>query len=121
MTSAVKPKSVLVGFAACPLCGGKTHVKRIDAEGKKPYSHCLDEHDKGCSHTLYTYNTQQAAMLMSMTRPLQSGAAVPIHATTTPTPTGEPEAPTPTATGGDAGDAVPAVPVVSAPARRRLF
>lgn len=65
-----KPKSVLIGFGVCPLCGGKTHVKRIDAEGKRPYSHCLDEHDRGCSHTHYATNAQQDALMRGHMRPL---------------------------------------------------
>lgn len=69
----IKPKSVLIGFSVCPLCGGKTHVKRIEADGKRPYSHCLDEHDKGCSHTHYATNAGQEALMLAKTRPLAIG------------------------------------------------
>jgi hypothetical protein len=95
--AAAKPKSVLVGFSTCPLCGGKTHVKRIEAEGKRPYSHCLDEFDHGCSHTHYATNPGQERLMLAKTRPVA-----------TPTPTRPPEPakgddkppspPTPTAT-----------------------
>lgn len=75
--AAEKPKSVLIGFSTCPLCGGKTHVKRIDAAGKRAYSHCLDEHDKGCSHTHYATNAQQEALMVGKMRALAVGAPTP--------------------------------------------
>jgi hypothetical protein len=115
MASTDKPKSVLVGFSVCPLCGGKTHVKRIDLDGKKPYSHCLDEHDQGCSHTLYTYNAQQAGLLMAKTRPVPGQVVAPTVASPIPTG-GEGAPPTATATPAEDTTTKPAKP-----ARRGLF
>lgn len=83
--AADKAKSVLVGFSVCPLCGGKTHVKRKEEDGKRAYSHCLDEHDKGCSHTHHSTNAQQEALMLGKTRKLQ---ALP---SATPTPGTQPE------------------------------
>lgn len=88
--AADKPKSVLIGFGVCPLCGGKTHVKKIDAEGKRPYSHCLDEYDKGCSHSHHATNPQQDALMRGLMRPIAG-------AQPTASPTAAPE-PAPTAT-----------------------
>lgn len=104
MTAAARPKSVLIGFSVCPLCGGKTHVKRIDAEGKRPYSHCLDEHDKGCSHTHYATNAQQEALMLAKMRPLAGPTPSPSPA---PAPAPEP------------ASAPAAAPAPAAPARRR--
>lgn len=115
MGAADKPKSVLVGFSVCPLCGGKTHVKRIDAAGKRPYSHCLDEHDKGCSHTHYATNAQQEALMLGKTRPLKSPTPSP---TQEPAPEPAPPAPSPAPTPSP----TPASPAPSpAPVKRRAF
>lgn len=93
-----KPKSVLIGFGVCPLCGGKTHVKRIDAEGKRPYSHCLDEHDKGCSHQHHATNPQQDKLMREKMRPLApSPGPTPPSPTPTPTPPRQDDPPAPPA------------------------
>lgn len=69
-------RSALLGFSACPLCGGKTHVKRrTDVEGKKPYSHCLDETEVGCNHTHYAKNPTEERLMLAKMRPLPGGAA----------------------------------------------
>lgn len=109
--AADKPKSVLIGFGVCPLCGGKTHVKRIDAEGKKPYSHCLDEHDKGCSHTHYATNAQQEALMRGLMRPI---APLP-SATPAAAPAADPAPAPPSPPSATAPAAAPA------PRRRGLF
>lgn len=93
--------SVLLGFGLCPLCGGKSHVKRKDEPGKKAYSHCVDEHDMGCSHTHYATNARQEALMIEKMRPIKAlwSAA--------PTPS-EPSPPSPTATGSVNVEPVPA-------------
>lgn len=81
-TAAKGAPSVLLGFSVCPLCGGKTHVKQKQEDGKRPYSHCLDEHDAGCSHTHYATNAAQARLMMDKTRPVKplAGEATPTQA-----------------------------------------
>lgn len=100
-----KPKSVLIGFGVCPLCGGKTHVKRIDAEGKRPYSHCLDEHDQGCSHQHHATNAQQDRLMRERMRPL-----APLPSATPPSP------PTPTPAAAAPTEPEPAATPVEQPA-----
>lgn len=75
-----KAKSVLIGFSTCPLCGGKTHVKRIDAPSKRAYSHCLDERDLGCSHTHYSTNAAQEGLMLGKMRPAGTPAPAPAPA-----------------------------------------
>jgi len=106
-----KPKSVLIGFGVCPLCAGKTHVKRIDAPGKRPYSHCLDEHDKGCSHTHYATNAQQDGLMRGLMRPIK-----PLEPSATPS-----AAPAPAATQEPAPTPTPPSATAPKPKRRGLF
>lgn len=119
--AADKPKSVLIGFSVCPLCAGKTHVKRIDAPGKRAYSHCLDEHDMGCSHTHYATNAQQEELMVGGMRRLGGASATPIAAPAVPTvePVLE-AAPTPTPTPVETKPSAPPLPK-AAPVRHGLF
>jgi len=109
----IKPKSALIGFSVCPLCGGKTHVKKIEAEGKRPYSHCLDEHDQGCSHTHYATNAQQEKLMLAKTRPLGGATATATQAA--PAPVQAPEQAAPSVV------APSTPPPATAPKRRGLF
>lgn len=118
--------SDLIGFYVCPLCQGKTHVKRKNEAGKRAYSHCLDEHDQGCSLTIHTHTAGQERLLLAAMRPLALGGptATPVAAPSpTPTPTPTPATgPTPTAT--LAPTATPADTPTATPAkptRRGIF
>lgn len=104
---ATETRSALLGFGVCPLCGGKTHIKRRqDVPGKRPYSHCQDEHDQGCNHTHYTKNAVEERLMLAKMRPLASAPAAPAPG---PAPAPTPAAPAP----------APAAPAPApAPARR---
>lgn len=108
---------MLLGFSVCPLCGGKTHVKRKQEDGKRPYSHCLDEHDTGCSHTHYATNKAQEALMLAKTRALKPLAG---EGSPTPTPAAEPApTPTPASPPSPSGSAPETTP--TAPAKRRVL
>lgn len=109
-------RSTLLGFGACALCGGKTHIKRrTDVDGKRPYSHCVDEHETGCNSTLYARNATEERLMLGKMRPLQSDppAAAPAAAPAAP-------APAPAAAASKPASPPPAAPP-AVPARRRLF
>lgn len=111
-TKTDKPRSVLIGFGKCPLCKGKSHIKRIPTEGKRPYSHCLDEFDKGCSHTHYATTAGQEALMLASMRPINTDPppADPPAADPAPAPTPEP-----------AAAPAPAIPPAAPAKRRGLF
>lgn len=118
--AADKPqRSTLLGFGVCPLCGGKTHIKRrTDVDGKKPYSHCLDETEQGCNHTHYAKNATEERLMLAKMRPLKTSAPAPEPApAAAPVAAPAAPAPAPVATGG----ALPVSPPPAAPRRRGLF
>lgn len=116
--------SVLIGTHKCPFCGGRTHVKVKDEEGKKAYSHCLDEFDKGCSHTGHATTAAQDKLLRAAMKPI-GGTATPTGPSPSPTGTEpaatEAAAPTPTPTPTGSEPTATATATDTPPKRRRLF
>lgn len=109
-----KPRSALIGFGACPLCGGKTHVKRrTDVDGKRPYSHCQDETDQGCNHTHYAKNATEERLMLAKMRPLPGAQPAPVATPAPPTATATPAPAMPAAA------AAPSAPPKTAPPARR--
>lgn len=110
--------SILLGFATCSLCGGKTHVKRREEPGKRAYNHCLDEHDKGCSHTAHCTSKAQEDLLLAKMRPVAGGGA-----SATPSPSASPTASPAEEAVLDAApaSATPPAPAAAKPARAGLW